>query len=184
MSMICGDSVCLSQHDDGDVVWWQVLGIVAGVLMQDHEVHFTDFHQLPYHRIFIMLFIELNAPEPVLENINFQVLSAFWSVLCCQSSGVSLLLSVLCCQSSAVSPLLSVLWCQSSAVSPLLSVFCCQSSGVSLLLSVFWCQSSAVSLLLSVLWCQSPAVSQCHVCLPVQTDYIAELLCWCCVCMC
>ena len=60
----------------------QVLGIVAGVLLQDHEVRHNEFRhefqQLSYHRIFIMLFIELNAPERVLENINFQVLTAFW----------------------------------------------------------------------------------------------------------
>ncbi|XP_052816540.1 CCR4-NOT transcription complex subunit 1-like isoform X2 [Mya arenaria] len=55
----------------------KVLGIVAGVLLQDHEVRKTEFQQLPYHRIFIMLFIELNAPDIILENINFQVLTAF-----------------------------------------------------------------------------------------------------------
>lgn len=55
----------------------KVLGIVAGVLLQDHELRHTDFQQMPYHRIFIMLFIELNAPEPILEAINFQVLTAF-----------------------------------------------------------------------------------------------------------
>ncbi|XP_046333509.2 CCR4-NOT transcription complex subunit 1-like isoform X5 [Haliotis rufescens] len=58
----------------------KVLGIVAGVLLQDHEVRYTEFQQLPYHRIFIMLFIELNAPEPILESINFQVLAAFCHV--------------------------------------------------------------------------------------------------------
>jgi len=60
------------------VVLLQVLGIVAGVLLQDHDVRHTDFQQLPYHRIFIMLFIELNAPEQVLESINFEVLQSFW----------------------------------------------------------------------------------------------------------
>ncbi|CAH1779661.1 unnamed protein product [Owenia fusiformis] len=55
----------------------KVLGIVAGVLLQDHEVRNTEFQQLPYHRIFIMLFIELNAPEQVLDGINFQILTAF-----------------------------------------------------------------------------------------------------------
>ncbi|XP_076110950.1 CCR4-NOT transcription complex subunit 1-like isoform X1 [Mytilus galloprovincialis] len=55
----------------------KVLGIVAGVLLQDHAVRNTEFQQLPYHRIFIMLFIELNAPDHVLENINYQVLTAF-----------------------------------------------------------------------------------------------------------
>ncbi|XP_055890770.1 CCR4-NOT transcription complex subunit 1-like isoform X2 [Biomphalaria glabrata] len=58
----------------------KVLGIMAGVLLQDHEVRYTEFQQLPYHRIFIMLFIELNAPEPILEAINFQVLTAFCHV--------------------------------------------------------------------------------------------------------
>ena len=56
----------------------QVLGIVAGVLLSDHEVQQTEFQQLPYQRIFIMLFIELNAPDVLLENINFPVLTAFW----------------------------------------------------------------------------------------------------------
>lgn len=51
----------------------KVLGIVAGVLLQDLEIRATDFQQLPYHRIFIMLFLELCAPEPVLEAVNFQV---------------------------------------------------------------------------------------------------------------
>ncbi|XP_044732731.1 CCR4-NOT transcription complex subunit 1 isoform X2 [Chrysoperla carnea] len=59
----------------------KVLGIVAGCLLTDHETHGTDFQQLPYHRIFIMLFLELNAPEPVLEAINFQVLTAFCHTL-------------------------------------------------------------------------------------------------------
>ncbi|KAK6167378.1 hypothetical protein SNE40_021420 [Patella caerulea] len=58
----------------------KVLGIVAGVLIQDHEVRCTEFQQLPYHRLFIMLFIELNAPEPILESINLQVLLAFCQV--------------------------------------------------------------------------------------------------------
>ncbi|CAH1270308.1 CNOT1 [Branchiostoma lanceolatum] len=55
----------------------KVLGIIVGVLLQDHEVRGTDFQQLPYHRLFIMLLLELNAPEHVLESINFQVLTAF-----------------------------------------------------------------------------------------------------------
>lgn len=55
----------------------KVLGIVAGVLLQDHEMRGAEFHQLPYHRIFIMLFLELCAPEPVLEAVNGQVLTAF-----------------------------------------------------------------------------------------------------------
>uniref|UniRef100_A0A8C5JX14 CCR4-NOT transcription complex subunit 1 n=1 Tax=Jaculus jaculus TaxID=51337 RepID=A0A8C5JX14_JACJA len=55
----------------------KVLGIVVGVLLQDHDVQQSEFQQLPYHRIFIMLLLELNAPEHVLETINFQTLTAF-----------------------------------------------------------------------------------------------------------
>jgi CCR4-NOT transcription complex subunit 1 len=51
----------------------KVLGIVAGVLLIDHEVRRKEFQQVPYHRIFIMLYLELNAPDQILENINFQV---------------------------------------------------------------------------------------------------------------
>ncbi len=50
-----------------------MLGIVAGVLLQDQEVRGAEFQQLAYHRILIMLFLELNAPEQVLDAINFQV---------------------------------------------------------------------------------------------------------------
>ena len=46
---------------------------MAGVLLIDHDVRHTQFQQVPYHRIFIMLFLELNAPDAILENINFQV---------------------------------------------------------------------------------------------------------------
>uniref|UniRef100_A0A8D9AYG7 CCR4-NOT transcription complex subunit 1 n=1 Tax=Cacopsylla melanoneura TaxID=428564 RepID=A0A8D9AYG7_9HEMI len=59
----------------------KVLGIISGVLITDQESRQHEFHQLPYHRIFIMLFLELNVPDPVLEAINFQVLSAYCSVL-------------------------------------------------------------------------------------------------------
>ena len=54
-----------------------MLGIVAGVLLQDQEVRSAEFQQLAYHRILIMLFLELNAPEQVLDAINFQVCYAF-----------------------------------------------------------------------------------------------------------
>ena len=63
-----------------------MLGIVAGVLLIDHEVRKTDFQQVPYHRIFIMLFLELNSPDPILENINYQVsyqlLLLFVNIVC------------------------------------------------------------------------------------------------------
>lgn len=70
-----------------------MLGIVVGVLIQDHDVRQTEFQQLPYHRIFIMLLLELNAPEHVLETINFQTLTAFWYIsaaFCCCDANVGL----------------------------------------------------------------------------------------------
>lgn len=61
----------------------KVLGIVTGVLLQDQELRGLEFQQLPYHRIFIMLFLELSAPESVLEAISSQILTAFWLVFLC-----------------------------------------------------------------------------------------------------
>ncbi|XP_076264687.1 CCR4-NOT transcription complex subunit 1 isoform X3 [Rhynchophorus ferrugineus] len=55
----------------------KVLGIVAGCLLQDHDTRTVDFQQMPYQRIFTMLFLELNAPEPILEAINLHVLTAY-----------------------------------------------------------------------------------------------------------
>jgi len=54
-----------------------VLVTVAHVLLQDQETRTTEFHQLAYHRFFIMLLNDLNAPDPVFEAINFPVLHAF-----------------------------------------------------------------------------------------------------------
>lgn len=55
----------------------KILGIVVGVLLQDQEQHSTAFQQLGYHRLFIMLFLELSAPEPILESISLNVVTAF-----------------------------------------------------------------------------------------------------------
>lgn len=49
------------------------LGIVAGVLIQEHELQKTDFQQLPFHRMFMMLFYDLNTQDPVFETIAMQV---------------------------------------------------------------------------------------------------------------
>lgn len=46
--------------------------------MQDHDMRHTDFHQLPYHRILVMLLEELNGVDQVLENLNSAILSALW----------------------------------------------------------------------------------------------------------
>ncbi|MPC87586.1 CCR4-NOT transcription complex subunit 1 [Portunus trituberculatus] len=51
----------------------KVLGLVCGIMIHDIESNSTDFQQLPYHRILIMLFLELNAPETILESINLPV---------------------------------------------------------------------------------------------------------------
>lgn len=70
----------------------KILGIIVGVLLQDQEQRAallqqqggsfqqqddTSFKQLGYHRLFIMLFLELSAPEPILENISLNVVTAF-----------------------------------------------------------------------------------------------------------
>lgn len=55
----------------------KILGIIVGVLLQDHEHHGISFQQLGYHRLFIMLFLELSAPEPILENISLNIITAF-----------------------------------------------------------------------------------------------------------
>ncbi|KAK7066941.1 CCR4-NOT transcription complex subunit 1 [Halocaridina rubra] len=59
----------------------KVLGLVCGIMIHDMESNATDFQQLPYHRILIMLFLELNAPEAILESINLPVLMAFTQTL-------------------------------------------------------------------------------------------------------
>ncbi|CAO1323562.1 unnamed protein product [Diamesa serratosioi] len=55
----------------------KILGIVIGILLKDQEIHKTNFQQVGYHRIFMMLFQELSAQDPVLENIMVNVLTAF-----------------------------------------------------------------------------------------------------------
>ncbi|XP_052864292.1 CCR4-NOT transcription complex subunit 1 [Anopheles cruzii] len=55
----------------------KILGIVVGTLLQDQEARTTAFQQAGYHRIFIMLFLELTAHDPVLENISLSVITAF-----------------------------------------------------------------------------------------------------------
>ncbi|XP_013775386.2 CCR4-NOT transcription complex subunit 1-like [Limulus polyphemus] len=59
----------------------KVLGIIAGKLLQDHNLRGTEFQQFSYHRLYIMLFLELSAPEPFLESISVHVLTAFCNTL-------------------------------------------------------------------------------------------------------
>lgn len=49
----------------------KALGVLAARLLHDHEA--GDFQPLPVHRLLLMLFLDLNVPEPVLEAINYQV---------------------------------------------------------------------------------------------------------------
>ncbi|XP_077294792.1 CCR4-NOT transcription complex subunit 1 isoform X2 [Arctopsyche grandis] len=59
----------------------KVLTITAHCLIQDHKERGPLFQQLPYYRILIMLFLDLNESEPVLEAINFQLLTAYCHTL-------------------------------------------------------------------------------------------------------
>ncbi|XP_061382387.1 CCR4-NOT transcription complex subunit 1 isoform X1 [Danaus plexippus] len=59
----------------------KILGIIAGCLLQDHEEHGSNFQQLPYHRLLLILFLDMNMAEPVLESMNYQVLTAFCHTL-------------------------------------------------------------------------------------------------------
>ncbi|CAH4038649.1 unnamed protein product [Pieris brassicae] len=55
----------------------KILGIIAGCLLHDHEEHGANFQQLPYHRMLLILLLDMNMAEPVLESMNYQVLTAF-----------------------------------------------------------------------------------------------------------
>ncbi len=55
----------------------QVLVTVAHVLLHDHESRRGEFHQLAYHRFFIMLLNDLSAADPVFDSISFPMLHAF-----------------------------------------------------------------------------------------------------------
>lgn len=56
----------------------KVLVTVAAVLLQDQEARGTEFHQLPYHRFFVMLLNDLSSPDVVFDAISFHVMQAFW----------------------------------------------------------------------------------------------------------
>ncbi|XP_072931342.1 CCR4-NOT transcription complex subunit 1 isoform X2 [Epargyreus clarus] len=59
----------------------KILGIIAGCLLQDHDDQNTNFQQLPYHRLLLILYLDMNMAEPVLESMNYQVLTAFCHIL-------------------------------------------------------------------------------------------------------
>lgn len=51
----------------------KVLYILAESLLKDHEKQGVSFQQVGFHRMLIMLFLELSAPDPVLESISLNV---------------------------------------------------------------------------------------------------------------
>ncbi|VDN01607.1 unnamed protein product [Thelazia callipaeda] len=59
----------------------KVLNIITNVLHLDHEVRGTDFHAMPYQRIFVIMFCELTAPDPTLDVISWHILEAFGQAL-------------------------------------------------------------------------------------------------------
>ncbi|XP_059059892.1 CCR4-NOT transcription complex subunit 1-like isoform X2 [Achroia grisella] len=59
----------------------KILGVIAGWILLDHEEQGVNFQQLPYHRLLIILFLDMNMAEPVLESMNYQVLTAFCHTL-------------------------------------------------------------------------------------------------------
>ncbi|KAA3679917.1 CCR4-NOT transcription complex subunit 1 [Paragonimus westermani] len=48
----------------------KVLGIIAGTLLQEHEVRRDCFHPMPFERILIMLFVELHSTSPPLSTLD------------------------------------------------------------------------------------------------------------------
>lgn len=51
----------------------KVLCIMTEALLKDHEKQGVGFQQVGFHRMLIMLFLELSAPDPVLESISLNV---------------------------------------------------------------------------------------------------------------
>ncbi|KAF7231942.1 hypothetical protein EG68_05811 [Paragonimus skrjabini miyazakii] len=48
----------------------KVLGIIAGTLLQEHEVRRDCFHPMPFERILIMLFVELHSTSPPVPTLD------------------------------------------------------------------------------------------------------------------
>ncbi|XP_065187096.1 CCR4-NOT transcription complex subunit 1-like isoform X2 [Sycon ciliatum] len=55
----------------------KILQTVAFVLLKDHDTRSTEFHQLPYHRFYSMLLLELSMSGLLMENISFAVMQTF-----------------------------------------------------------------------------------------------------------
>uniref|UniRef100_A0A914HCW9 CCR4-NOT transcription complex subunit 1 n=1 Tax=Globodera rostochiensis TaxID=31243 RepID=A0A914HCW9_GLORO len=59
----------------------KVLTILTNALNKDHEQRKFDFNGLPFHRILIIMFNELTAPDPVLDSIQWNILESFGQAL-------------------------------------------------------------------------------------------------------
>lgn len=55
----------------------KVLNILSSAVHKDHEQRKFEFNGMPFHRILIIMFNELTAPDPVLDPIQWHILEAF-----------------------------------------------------------------------------------------------------------
>jgi CCR4-NOT transcription complex subunit 1 len=58
----------------------KVLLTIATVLLQDQETRGAEFHQLAYHRFFVMLLNDLTSPDVVFDAISFNVMQQFCNI--------------------------------------------------------------------------------------------------------
>ncbi|XP_045784647.1 CCR4-NOT transcription complex subunit 1-like [Maniola jurtina] len=56
-----------------------ILNTIAGRLLQDQEEHGIHFHQLPYHRLIIILFLEMTQEDMAI--VNYEVVFEFYQML-------------------------------------------------------------------------------------------------------
>lgn len=59
----------------------KVLNILSTALQKDQEQRKYEFNGMPFHRILIIMFNELTAPDPVLDPIQWHILEAFGQTL-------------------------------------------------------------------------------------------------------
>eukprot|EP00742_Colponemidia_sp_Colp-10_P004133 GILJ01004411.1.p1 GENE.GILJ01004411.1~~GILJ01004411.1.p1 ORF type:complete len:2283 (+),score=370.59 GILJ01004411.1:173-7021(+) len=55
----------------------KALNAIVKVLMKDYDSNKKTFNQRPYFRLLVNLLVDLNQPDPVLEQCNYQLLTAF-----------------------------------------------------------------------------------------------------------
>lgn len=69
--------VLLMRYSDKVQMLTRALSGIARCLIRDCEQKECQFNQRPYFRILLNLLIDVSAPDPLLEQANFQLLSAF-----------------------------------------------------------------------------------------------------------